>query len=204
MALVPAANGVDAIIAGYGIQALDEGNNRFSVALNVSQASRVLGPVIVPDEIPEGESAIPLNADGPIQSPVTGLHMIEGLLGADAGAGGGEGIVIGPQDRISFAVTEIDGADEITINETTIPITPRAAGAAEPFFSSITAAVFLEAGRQYNYYIYFNNTSGTLELNASTVGVSLFSFTANQQPLPPPAALMRAARRIPRALFRRR
>lgn len=201
MALVPAANGVDAIIGGYGIQALDEGNNRFSVALNVTLPTRNLGPLLLPDVIPGARSQILLNPAGPIQSPVTGLHIIEALLVADAN--GEEGIVIEPDDRVSFVVVELDNGEEVIANETTIPVTPRAAGDPEPYQSCIAVAVYLAAGTQYNYYLRLLNASGTLTLGDSTIGGGIYPLTANQQPPAPPGALMRAARRMPRVLFRR-
>lgn len=198
MALVPAANGVDALVAGYGVSATDIGNNRFEVALNVVNPAINLA-VAIPAVIPAGPSEAVLNPDGPIQSPVSGAHIFEVLLSAGIN---GEPVVFGPNDRISLAITVTDGDQEVTQNNTTIPMISQA-GNPNGYVSSAVIISQYEAGTQYNYYVQLLNASGTMSLGEGAISIAGYPLTANQQPLPD-VGLMRAGVARPRIPFHRR
>jgi hypothetical protein len=157
MALVPVANGIDALIAGFGINVLDIGSNTFTIALRVQNSVDGFVGGVIPSPTPLGISTNSIPGST-VSAILSGAVLVNAFYLTDDAVGAG------PQDQITVRL--MDTAGEIKKAEVhLVPFQNLVDGAGQ--LGTACAVAFLEAGHQYRLDVTTVNISGNLDLGAS-------------------------------------
>lgn len=156
MALVPAANGVDALVGGLGIGVADIGQNVFAVALNVTSSvdGFVAGELDSPVPLGITINSIPgstINAASSGCVLVTGIYLTSNTVGA------------GPQDQITVRLVDVDTGSA----RAEVHLVPYQNLATPTQLGTATSTAFLDAGHNYRLDVTTVNISGNLDLGAT-------------------------------------
>jgi hypothetical protein len=189
MALVPVANGVNDIVAGYGISAIDIGANRFKVAANIDGYEIISDATFIDDPLPAGVTTLILtvNGENSVQLDYTGIYLVQPTIAV--GQNAGAPIVIGPSDYLEFSFGPVDGARDVIVPWKPVP---RAVGDVAQGFT-VTNVHQSQVDEMYEAKITIYNNSGTMTLGGCAVFYTAVSLSGvnNGNPGPPPPFLLR-------------
>jgi hypothetical protein len=174
MALVPAANGVEAVIAAEGIRIVDTGGNRFRIGIDVQQEIATQSAVFV-GPWPVGYSEQTITGD--ISLDYSGLYLFLTTLSAGLNVGP---IVAGPDDRFCVSVKNMTDDTIEAGTQAVIKIYNR-----DPALNEVQAADSLglfdaDPEAVYRVLLQVYNVSGTLDTNGLQIR-NLFTPLSSKQ-----------------------
>ena len=176
MALVPAANGIDSLVADEGINVGDLGGGAFAVGLNVRILTSIVTGVI-DDPWLNGYNTFDFGA--PFATGFAGAMMVNVL--AVSGLNPGQ-VIAGPDDRINVTIKKV--ADNVTVFSVPIKIYNRS-GVDLVFQKFGGSSMFETTGEEaLQAYLEIYNNSDNMECRGFQCILRLYPLSC----LPPNAA----------------
>jgi hypothetical protein len=183
MSIIPASNGIDNIVPGYGINIVDVGFNTFSIGLSLVETF-ALTDVAIPSPPPLGTTVI-VPPGIPIVFPVDTMCMLTAYYRTTTA------VTAAGQDRI---IVQFFKELNPSVSVGSIYLMPYQDPVAATQVQTITTSMNLSAGQPYNFRVTILNSSNNFDLGAGAIVgmyiVPLTSSVANTvAPAPaPPAA----------------
>jgi hypothetical protein len=177
MSLVPAANGVDSIVGGFGITSTDIGANRFLLNINLDGPTDVVPNSLgraIEEPLPAGISEQFINGEDAYVFPSAGLYIITVTLktGLNPGA-------------VTFANTDyicVQTSNQAEVgfqSSAMLPIYARAADDADVQTTSVTMMVNVPFDEAiWDFVLKIANKSDTMSLSGARAFVSIYPLCA--------------------------